>query len=156
MTTEHLISLINANFNNIDDLKKIQNAVECLLEAATLEESLKEEERKTQPPTLKQMQARTITRTANINRTHLQGRISTTFNKLVECFGLPCENNPPSRFEKVTTQWKLRFPCGTIATIYNWKNYGFQPADNALYDWHIGGYTADAKALVMDELGMIP
>jgi hypothetical protein len=55
MTSEHLISLISANCNNIDDLKKIANVVECLIEAATLEESLKDEERKPEPKTLKQI-----------------------------------------------------------------------------------------------------
>ena len=156
MTSEHLISLIRINCNNIDDLKKIAVAVESHIEAIELENSLKEVKQEKEPETLKQMQARKITRASNVDGTCLRGRVSATFNQLVNAFGAPCLNDPPSRYEKVTTEWKLRFPCGTVATIYNWKNYGYQPADDEYYLWHIGGYTSDVQALVMDELGLIP
>ena len=155
MTSEHLISLIRINCNNLDDLKKIANAIEAQIEAVELENSLKEEPKQPEPPTLKQMQARTISPATNVDGTCLRGRVSATFNQLVNAFGAPCLNDPPSRYEKVTTEWRLRFPCGTIVTIYNWKNYGYQPADDEYYEWSVGGYTNDVKALVMDELGLI-
>ena len=156
MTSEHLISLIRINCNNIDDLKKIAMAIESHIEAIELENSLKEVKQEKEPETLKQMQARKITRATNIDGTCLRGRVSATFNQLVDAFGAPCLNDPPSRYEKVTTEWRLRFPCGTIASIYNWKNYGYQPADDEHYEWHIGGHSNTVKALVMDALGLIP
>jgi hypothetical protein len=156
MTSEHLISLIRVNCNNLDDLKKIANAIEAQIEAVELEESLKEIKQEKQPETLKQMQARKITRTTNVAGTCLRGYVHTSFNKLVETFGSPCLNDPPSEYSKITTEWMLCFPCGTVATIYNWKNYGYDPAPDEDYCWHIGGHTADAKALVMDELGLLP
>lgn len=94
----------------------------------------------------------TIKRTANINGTSLKGTIKTTYNRLVEVFGEPCLNDPPSEHEKVTTEWDLVFPCGTVATIYNRKNYGTDPAPHEDYDWHVGGYDYQAFALVSDAL----
>ena len=155
MTSEHLISLINANCNNIDDLKKIANAVECLIEAATLEESLKDEEHKPEPKTLKQMQAQKVIRANSIDGTSLKGRVLTTFNKLVAAFGEPCIHLKPSQYEKVTIEWKLRFPNGAIATIYDWKGYGYQPAGDEEYEWKIGGHSSQAVGLVKDALGLI-
>jgi hypothetical protein len=93
---------------------------------------------------------------ASVNGSSLRGYVTTTFNKLVETFGAPCLNDPPSELEKVTTEWILRFPCGTLATIYNWKNYGVDPAPNEDYRWHIGGHTSDCAALVQDALGLLP
>lgn len=94
----------------------------------------------------------TIKRTANINGTSLKGTIKTTYNRLVEVFGQPCLNDPPSTMEKVTTEWCLEFPCGTVATIYNWKNYGTDPAPHEDYEWHVGGYEYQAFVLVSDAL----
>lgn len=94
----------------------------------------------------------TIKRTANINGTSLIGTIETTYNRLVEVFGEPCLNDPPSAMEKVTTEWDLEFPCGTVATIYNWKNYGTDPEPHENYYWHVGGYNHTAFALVSEAL----
>ncbi len=156
MTSEHLISLIRINCNNIDDLKKIAMAIESQVEAIELEDSLKEVKQEKEPETLKQMQARKITRATNIDGICLRGRVSATFNQLVDTFGAPCLNDPPSRYSKVTTEWRLRFPCGTIASIYNWKNYGYQPADDEYYLWHIGGHTSSVQGLVRQALVLIP
>ena len=152
MTSEHLISLISANCNNIDDLKKIANVVECLIEAATLEESLKEEKSKPEPQTLKQMQAQMTSRTNKVDGTSLKGHITTTFNKLVAAFGEPCIHLAPSQYEKVTIEWKLRFADGTIATVYDWKSYGKQRAADEKCEWNIGGYSSQAVGLVRDAL----
>lgn len=93
-----------------------------------------------------------ITRASNVNGTSLKGYVTTTYNKLVEVFGTPCLNDPPSEYEKVTTEWCLKFPCDTVATIYNWKNYGFDPAPHENYQWHIGGYSSEAVSLVLEAL----
>ena len=94
-------------------------------------------------------------RTTEINGTCLKGYVKTTFNKLVKAFGAPCLNDGPSQWEKVTIEWCLRFADGTIATIYDWKGYGYQPAPDEEYEWHIGGHKPEAVALVKDALGVI-
>jgi hypothetical protein len=94
-------------------------------------------------------------RTTQVNGTSLKGYVKTTFNKLVATFGEPCIHIAPSEMEKVTIEWILRFVDGTIATIYDWKGYGYQPAPDEEYEWHIGGHVASAVALVKDELGLI-
>ena len=92
-------------------------------------------------------------RTKRVNGTSFRGTIKTTYNKLVETFGEPCIHNLPSMLDKVTIEWKLMFGDGTVATIYDWKNYGSQPAKDEEYEWHIGGFVPDAVALVRDAMG---
>ena len=41
MYSEHLISLIKTNCNNLDDLRKISAAVDCLVDAIEIENELK-------------------------------------------------------------------------------------------------------------------
>ena len=74
-----------------------------------------------------------------INGTSYQGTIATTYDKLVQTFGEP--NGGPG--DKTNSEWILKFPDGTIATIYDWK-LSQTPTD--LYDWHIGGH--DKKAVI--------
>jgi len=50
MNAEHLITLVKCNCNNLDDLRKISEAVNCLIEAIEIENELK------QCPTLEQLQ----------------------------------------------------------------------------------------------------
>jgi hypothetical protein len=89
---------------------------------------------------------------SSANGTSLKGHVTVSFDKLVETFGLPCYDVPPSQLDKVTREWILGFPCGTVATIYNWKNYGVDPLDCRDYDWHIGGHTSSAVELVRDAI----
>jgi hypothetical protein len=51
MNAEHLITLVKSNCNNLDDLCKISEAVNCLIEAIEIESELK------QSPTLEQVKA---------------------------------------------------------------------------------------------------
>jgi hypothetical protein len=81
--------------------------------------------------------------------TWLQGTIATTYDKLVETFGEP--NGSPREMEtayvaKTNSLWILKFPDGTIATIYDWKLKN-TPTD--LYDWHIGGHNKKAVGAVL-------
>ena len=80
----------------------------------------------------------------NMNMSSLQGKIKTTYDKLVEIFGEPTYTDADP-YEKVNCEW-------TVATenedgdtvkfsIYNWKT-GSIPTEE--YDWHIGGYGFDA------------
>jgi hypothetical protein len=77
-----------------------------------------------------------------VNGTSLQGYIATTYDKLVETFGEP----NGSSGDKTNSEWILKFPDGTIATIYDWK-LSQTPKD--LYDWHIGGHSKKAVGAVL-------
>ena len=85
----------------------------------------------------------TMTTNSETVGTSLQGTIATTYDRLVEIFGEP--NGSPC--EKSTVEWRLRFPDGTIATIYDWK-LNNTPKD--LYDWHIGGFNKKAVKAIFD------
>ena len=65
------------------------------------------------------------------NGTSLQGYIRATYAELVERFG-----EPEGGGDKTTVEWCLAFEDGTIATIYDWKEY---ETPMYAYDWHIGG-----------------
>lgn len=67
------------------------------------------------------------------NGTHLQGSTYTTFDTLVELLGESSGSG-----DKVTQEWIIEFSDGTIATIYDWKEYS---TPMGLYDWHIGGHS---------------
>lgn len=80
----------------------------------------------------------------NMNMSSLQGKIKTTYDKLVGIFGEPTYTDADP-YEKVNCEW-------TVATenedgdtvkfsIYNWKD-GRIPTEE--YEWHIGGYGFDA------------
>lgn len=89
--------------------------------------------------------------------TCLQGRITTTYQKLVHRFGEPtCEGDA----YKVQAEWCLRFEDGTVATIYDWKEGDAycgpgqgRPAQ-AVTDWHIGGHNDNAVRRVREFLVM--
>jgi hypothetical protein len=90
--------------------------------------------------------------TVNINMTSLQGKITTTYDKLVEVFGEPTMTDA-SPYEKVNAQWAIEFKVPftddtgiedfetVTATVYNWKD-GYIPTEE--YDWHIGGFDSEA------------
>jgi len=151
MTSEHLISLLKVNYNNIDDLKKIQSTIECMIEAIELENELKEFQ-KPQIPTIKQMKQAEL---MDANGTSLRGHVKTTLSTLIRAFGPPNFNLGPSQYEKVTMEWVIRFSCVTIATIYDWKNYGSQPLPDEQFEWNIGGHSSKAVSLVKDQLGLM-
>ena len=47
-----------------------------------------------------------------------KGKLNTTYNKLIEIFGLP--RNIYSG--KIDVKWQIMFENGTYVEIYNWKN----------------------------------
>lgn len=79
--------------------------------------------------------------------THLQGEIRTTYDKLVKVFGNP--DYQGSDGDRVTCEWDIQFEDGTIATIYDWKEY---ETPLHLYNWHIGGKSSDAVDRVREQL----
>jgi hypothetical protein len=72
-----------------------------------------------------------FTTDADCNGTHLQGYMSAYYHQLVERFGEPTDSG-----DKTTAEWCLAFEDGTVATIYDWKEY---ETPLGLYRWHIGG-----------------
>jgi hypothetical protein len=79
-----------------------------------------------------------FTKNADANGTYLQGYLSATFDELVAVFG-----ESQGSGDKNTQEWSLRFEDGTVATIYDWKEY---QTPVYTYDWHVGG--ASPQALV--------
>ena len=72
-----------------------------------------------------------FTTDADVNGTSLQGYMPAYLHQLIEVFG-----EPESGGDKTTVEWCLSFEDGTVATIYDWKEYD---TPTGLYHWHIGG-----------------
>ena len=84
----------------------------------------------------------------NIVGTSLKGYLVSTREELTKVFGKPVDY---AEGDKVTTEWKIKFDNGLVACIYDWKRYeNGRPADNELYDWHIGGTNYDVVSLIKD------
>lgn len=77
-----------------------------------------------------------FTKDADINGTSLQGYLQAYYHQLVEVFGEPTDSG-----DKTTAEWCLEFEDGTVATIYDWKEY---ETPMGLYQWHIGGRSQKA------------
>lgn len=81
-----------------------------------------------------------FTKDANVNGTSLQGYMPAYLHQLIEVFG-----EPEYGGDKTTVEWALEFEDGTVATIYDWKEYD---TPTHLYHWHIGGESKRAVSLV--------
>ena len=73
--------------------------------------------------------------------TCFQGTVKTTFDKIVEVFGVPTFTDA-SPYEKVNAEWsvKAKDKDNTVFTIYNWKD-GFIPTDE--YENFVINYNCD-------------
>lgn len=91
----------------------------------------------------------------NISMTTLQGYVAATIHQLEAVFGHPTYDET-SADDKVDVEWNLRFDDGTVATIYNWKDYdgGAHVRSGVEYTWHIGGKNQIAVANVLETLGV--
>jgi hypothetical protein len=72
-----------------------------------------------------------------------QGSVYATFDQLVALFGEPFGSSADG---KVQAMWQVKFGDGTIATIYDYKEY-----DTAVEDvtcWSVGGHSERAEKLV--------
>lgn len=86
-----------------------------------------------------------FTKNADVNMTSLQGYVPARYQRLVEVFGEPDELGG----DKTTAEWCLAFEDGTVATIYDWKEYS---TPQGLYQWHVGGMSKLAVARVQQAL----
>lgn len=89
----------------------------------------------------------------DIGGTSLVGRINTTYDKLVEIFGIPLDGDG----HKSDSEWEIQFSDGNVATIYNYKNgINYNGSDGTpveeITDWHIGGYDIVVVEMVKNEL----
>jgi hypothetical protein len=91
-------------------------------------------------------------RTTKTDGTSLKGYITASRKELVEVFGEPCLFEP-STMEKVQIEWCLEFGDGTVATIYDWKQYGHIPPEDEIVDWNVGGHSAKAMDQVLAAIG---
>lgn len=89
-----------------------------------------------------------FTREANIDGTSFQGSVQISYDKLVQAFGEP--ENVGEHSDKVRFEWDLTFADGTVAAIYDWKQYG-TPA-GFIEEWNIGGKSHRAVELVLEHL----
>jgi hypothetical protein len=76
--------------------------------------------------------------------TSLQGYVPARYDQLVKVFGEPTDSG-----DKTTAEWALQFEDGTVATIYDWKEY---ETPMGLYNWHIGGMSKKAVSRVQDAM----
>jgi hypothetical protein len=83
-----------------------------------------------------------FTKDADVEMTSLQGHVSAKYDQLVAVFGEPTDSG-----DKTTAEWALQFEDGTVATIYDWKEY---TTPMGMYRWHIGGHSMDAVARVIE------
>ena len=89
------------------------------------------------------------THVLNINGSSLLDYIDTTYDVLVDLFGEPDDSDG----YKVDWEWQVEFDCGTIATIYNWKNGPNYCGEagvgcHQVKQWHVGGFQHRAVRLV--------
>jgi hypothetical protein len=75
----------------------------------------------------------------------LQGIFITSYDKLVAMFGEPHCNGDEY---KVRAYWGLVFEDGTIASVYDWKEYDTELGD--VTHWHIGGHKPWAVNAVVE------
>jgi hypothetical protein len=82
--------------------------------------------------------------------TGLVGYVVVSYDHLVEAFGKPTSQRP-SGDDKVRICWDIEFVDGTVATIYDWKNYKktVKWVKENFLEWHIGGNDKSAAEKVL-------
>jgi hypothetical protein len=89
----------------------------------------------------------------NVMGTSRQGELDGYYKKdIEEVFGTPSWDHG-SADDKVQLEWNIEFPDGTIATIYDYKQYGVDPED--IDYWSIGGRGPLAEYYVKKAMGII-
>jgi hypothetical protein len=75
--------------------------------------------------------------------------VGTNYTRLVEVFGNPTEGPNANIDDKVTCEWCLEFEDGTMATIYDWKEWNTPMSEHR---WHIGGKSFAAVERIYEAL----
>jgi len=83
----------------------------------------------------------------------LQGYINISYDRLVEAFGEPINNNG----YKVDPEWVIEFADGKVGTLYNYKDGKNYQGVNGLAteditEWHIGGTSSDVVRYITNHL----
>jgi hypothetical protein len=82
------------------------------------------------------MQVKSLDYFGGADGTSLQGYVRTDYATLKDLFGDGLGGG-----DKTTQEWVLKFSDGTVATIYDWKEYETPMYE---YDWHVGGMSKQA------------
>ena len=69
------------------------------------------------------------------------GSISATRAQLQHAFGVPM---PHQHDDYVTTEWRIVFADGTIASIYDFRHPTGKPMPDEVLSWSVGGYSRQA------------
>ena len=90
----------------------------------------------------------------DITGTSRQGYVQATYDKLVATFGEPHADHG----YKSDWEWDIQFPCGTVATVYNYKNGPNYCGDGGytcqqITTWNVGGMDTRARELIEATLG---
>lgn len=85
--------------------------------------------------------------------THLQGYVSTTYDKIVSKYGPPIEGDG----YKIDAEWIIQWEDGLVGTIYNWKNgknyLGKEGTPTKkIEEWNIGGHKSIVVKRIQDDL----
>ena len=99
-------------------------------------------------PSERQESIKINTSDINFSGTGLVGYVSTTYDHLVDVLG-----EPHTDYEKSTAHWNIQGKDGTVATIYDYKEYMTPKGE---YLWHIGGHSDAAIPLVESLIGLVP
>ena len=77
---------------------------------------------------------------ADISGTSLMGKITASYDEMVDLFGLPVEFD----VHKTHNEWRLELE-GHVITVYDYHEDG---KDKREYDWHIGGFSPIAVDII--------
>ena len=89
----------------------------------------------------------------NLGGTHRVGELDGVYKKDIEkVFGPPTWDQG-SADDKVQVEWVIKFPDGTLGTIYDYKQYDVEPED--IDFWSIGGKTGLAEYYIKKAMGLI-
>ena len=94
--------------------------------------------------------------TIDTNGTSLKGYLKgVRYDQLVAAFGEPHDLEG----YKTDWEWDIQFPCGTVATVYNWKNGPNYCGDEGLSaaqvrTWNVGGHKGEALDLVREAVAV--
>ena len=89
----------------------------------------------------------------NLGGTHRVGELDGVYKKDIEkVFGPPTWDQG-SADDKVQVEWVIKFPDGTMGTIYDYKQYNVEPED--IDYWSIGGRIGLAAYYVKKAMGLI-